>query len=374
MKMRVVCWVCAMCAWGCVTDGDDVEPLMLTEVEPPEPVIEASCAEPGAPGFSGTLYVDQDVSSTTTYSQSIDEGDSPLEGAIVRLIRREEVQAVLSCEDGTFRFPEARAGWHMLELAEPVPQLVTSSNQARRLPAAVREGSVKVVTFGDSIPAYGPQPWFPERLRVKLTEVVAEVNVENVAVPGTTTLDWLPSSTSFSNDLSPKLEGADVIVFSLGGNDLYAFAETDLASTPVDQLIADFEGAVEDIKSNLKTIITELRRRNPDADIVWLLYPNYARSTEWQNIAGNSVGLLERVLKRTLGEIREDMAHHEGLIVWDMFGGTQDVDLNTILIDPLHLNSVGHELYANALFETLGGVLIAEQDGSEERSIGVSLD
>ena len=150
--------------------------------------------------------------------------------------------------------------------------------------------------------------------------------------------------------------------------------ETDLASKPVDELIADFEGAVEDIKSNLKTIITELRRRNPDADIVWLLYPNYARSAEWERLAGSSVSLVELILKRTLGEIREDMAHHEGLIVWDMFGGTKDVDLNTILIDPLHLNSTGHELYANVLLETLGGVLISEEEGSSERSIGVSLE
>lgn len=376
MNKRVLGLLCLLSLWSCGEATDTTEPIVLTEPDPepdPTPQVLEHCAGDSDEGFAGTLYVDKDISSTTMYSQVINEGDTPLEGALVKLLRKDEEQLRRSCADGSFRFQEATPGWHMLEVADPAPKLVTSSNQTRRLPYAVRNGAVKIVTFGDSIPAYGPQPWFPQRLGTKLKEVVDDVNVENIAVPGTTTVEWLPGTLNYQNLLS-KFEGADVIVFSLGGNDLYAFAGRDLSNTPVDVLLKDFEAAIEGIKSNLKNIVTELRKSNPTADIVWLLYPNYARSTEWKMLAGSSVKLVERILQRTLGEIREDMAHHEGLMIWDMYGGTQDVDLDTILIDPLHLNETGHELYANALMETLGGVLIGDQNASQTRNIGVSLE
>ena len=46
------------------------------------------------------------------------------------------------------------------------------------------------------------------------------------------------------------------------------------------------------------------------------------------------------------------------LILVDMFGAAQGLPLHDYLYDQLHFNDLGQTLYAEEIFETLGGVLV----------------
>jgi len=306
----------------------------------------------------GTLYLDEDLDARSFYSQGPEDGeDAPLIDHEISLISKAETRSVLTCDQGNYGFSDVEDGYYILDAKREDDWFVSSSSQGLRFAEAVREGSVKVVVFGDSVPAFGPAPWFPERFKSIVTNL-AEVNLVNVAVPGSTSIGWLPESGHYRNRLAGEIKDADVIVFSLGGNDLYEFASTDLTNGNVNELQAKFDAEIEKVKANIKLIITTIRASNPDADIVWCLYPNYANSEQWEELAGDYIDIVKTLLRRTLIGIRKDISHHERLLLWDIFAATEDENLTSMLIDPLHLNESGHEFYARELFKLLGGVIV----------------
>lgn len=333
--------------------GEDPEDMS------PEEVVARSCEG----DVHGAVYLDDDLDARSFYSQGPEDGeDTPLVDHEVSLISKTEVRTILSCEQGNYGFSDIEDGHYLIEARREQDWFVSSSSQGLRFAEAVREGSVKVLVFGDSVPAYGPKPWFPERFK-GIVNNLAEVELQNVAVPGSTSLQWLPGANFYKSRLAGNIKDVDLIVFSLGGNDLYEFASTDLnAGGDVSELQAKFEVEIEKVKVNILQIITALREANPDADIVWMLYPNYARSEQWKEIAGDFIDIVETLLRRTLIGIRKDISHHERFLMWDIFAATSDVDLTSMLIDPLHLNDKGHEFYAQELFKLLGGVVVT--DGS----------
>ena len=75
------------------------------------------------------------------------------------------------------------------------------------------------MTFGDSVPVVGDAPMFPDRLATLIGDL-AEVDSRNIAVGGTLSTDWVPGSNYFENRLRPNIADADVIVISVGGNDI----------------------------------------------------------------------------------------------------------------------------------------------------------
>lgn len=312
----------------------------------------------GAP-FGGTLYLDTNASSSSLYYQPIDEEDERLGAREVWLRGADLSWKTSSCEDGAFGFDAPPNGAYLLDVERDEGWISTSSSHGASFQRAVARGEVKVVAFGDSIPAYGPTPWFPERFG-RIVSALAEVEVVNVAAPGSRSYEWLPGTSFYDSRLKPHIADADVLVFSLGGNDLYAFANADLSAANIQETYDEFELLVEEIKDNIRAIVSDVRAQNPDVDIVWLLYPNYASTDQWAALAGDVISIVDRLLKRTLVNIREDLAHHEGLLLWDIFGATLELDLDGYLIDPLHLNERGHELYARELFKVLGGVLVED--------------
>ncbi len=319
----------------------------------------------------GKVYQDQNNSSSSLYVQRIDDQDRPLVDHEVRLIGADATVGALSCDDGAYGFDVGQDGSYVVQAGRQPEWFSTSSSQGLRFGDAVASGSIKVVVFGDSIPAFGPKPWFPERFK-GIVDELAEVELVNIAVPGSTSTQWLPSEAYFTSTLAPEVADADLIVFSLGGNDLYEFAMVDPNTQPIGELVGRFEELVEEIQVNIRAIITSLRMANSDADIVWLLYPNYAKTTQWEALVGaDNIGAIDLVLSNTLNRIRKELAHHGSFLMWDMFSATEDVDLSAMLSDPLHLNAEGHALYARELFKVLGGVVV--EDGAvqdPERLIG----
>ncbi|TNF28702.1 MAG: SGNH/GDSL hydrolase family protein [Deltaproteobacteria bacterium] len=324
------------------TAGDDT-------VAPP------SCPE-GA--ITVYLYEDGNGASSSWYNQPQGADDVPLTGVSVRLLGAGgEALDALDCGPGRYGFVDVSAGWH--QLAVDLDRESTSNNFGRRLPEAIASGAVEMLTFGDSIPHYGPEPWFPEQLTTMMTPL-ADVDDINVAIPGSQTVDWLPGTSNFNNRIAPHLATADVIVFSLGGNDLMDLAFEANIST-IDEALAlldDLDAELAVIEANLVTLYSALRAAAPDADILWFVYPNYAMSDQWAQYIGSYQDLAASLMDGKLAEVRDRMAENDGLMLADMQGSLDKPALDAFLWDELHLNVAGSHYYAEEVFMTLGGVFV----------------
>ncbi len=309
----------------------------------------------------GRLSRDPEHLAQSHYVQRYSEDTHPpLTQVPVTLLLPKELSArptALSDAKGDFCFDHASERAFLL-VETPTSLHATSHNHGRHTAQAIRNGSIRVLTFGDSIPAYGPQPWFPELLANHLS-ALADAHSVNLAVPGSTTAQWLPNTRYFNERVLPNLEHTQLIVFSLGGNDLMAFAEAIELLSPEEAIamLDQLDAQIALITANLRAIITELRRQAPQADIAWILYPNYASSQAWGEYLGPYQPIVENLMHAKLNEIRATMAQERDLLLIDLAAATLAMNLDALLDDPLHLNRAGHAFLADEIFVTLGGVL-----------------
>ena len=82
----------------------------------------------------------------------------------------------------------------------------------RRARRRHRNGAIKLVTMGDSVPVVGDKPTFPDRL-ASLLGGLAPVENRNIAVGGTLSTHWLPGTSHCDNILLPEI--ADAVGASL---------------------------------------------------------------------------------------------------------------------------------------------------------------
>lgn len=298
-------------------------------------------------GFEGTVFSDDQNKGDSEYSFT--QGTA-LPDVSVEIVTPKGTHAGTTCADGTFR---VRAGVSPFFVDIQPTRRVNTVNDSEFLGAAMAAGNVNVVVFGDSVPHYGPVPWFPNVLRDKF-KPYGDVTLTNVAVPGSRSVDWVPGTRYFDNDLRPELDGADLVVFSLGGNDLQEFANG-LDASNISTKIGELTPLIEGIEANLSLIIAEVRAEAPQADIVWILYPNYAKSSYWADYLGSYQSAGVTLLNNQLGGVRRYMAD-EPIVLADMLAATADEDLDVLLSDPLHLSVEGHAFWAAEIFKTLGGV------------------
>lgn len=348
---------------GC---GEDVGPRELGQTDGQsnanqmnntrEVQLALACEDDETPvGLEGSVFFDTDDQADSSYVLPQPDAREAMPGVEVRL--RNDVGdewSTQTCDDGSFRFAELDDDRRYI-VDVIVEGRATSVNDSVRAFDAVSEASLDLVVFGDSIPVFGGTPWFPNVMRRSLQDF-GEVNLTNVAVPGSKSIEWLPGDSYFDSSLDPLLDDADVIVFSLGGNDLQEFAFSLQTSPDPISKVGELQPLVDEIKANLKIILAELRAKAPTADIVWILYPNYARSTEWELLLGNFASAGLRIVEDLLEDVRNELAEEPDLILIDMLAATAEVPLDPLLDDPLHLNSTGHEFYANEILETLGFV------------------
>ncbi len=338
------------------------------DVPPPPP-----CPPPAElvePSIGGRVYEDGDCSAQSLRAQRfVAPADSGLGGELVQLLGAHPAAERATCPDGTFAFGALPAGSYLLALPRPGP--CTSNNRPVRLPDAIRSGAVTLVTFGDSIPAYGAEPFFPARLAA-LLRPLAPVSDVNLAVPGTMTTDWLPGTALFENTLAPELAAADVAIISLGGNDIQNFANCWSGCDPAELAarMEEFPAFFAEVLARIHIILDEVRARAPQADVVYLIYPNYGRSSFWAEYAGEWIGLVELVLDNTLRDMRRDLSRVPGVLLADLLAATAQEDLDRFLSDPLHLSDAGADFWAREVFQTLGGALVGPEPLGSERMFG----
>ena len=353
------------------TDLPSVPDLQEVEEIAPEPV--SDC--PGVAGavVSGRLYLDGDKTSVSIHSQGyFPKFDDPIDGWTVALIKEGKEWSAESCADGFFGFGEVGLGAYILEVNAPNEAECTSSNSAQRFPEAVREGHVTIVTIGDSVPKVGPVPLFPARL-AKLVGRVAEVDNLNLAVSGTLTKHWQPGGNLFENVLAPELPDADVVVISIGGNDVMAYIGGSMGNTY--QMLKRVEGLDEyttELHDSVACIIDEIHARAPHVDVVFTLYVNYAKATYWANQVGPYKDLFAAAGHNALVKARGLLAGMDRVLIADMFGAVGSGPVDPYLIDAVHLSAKGHVLYADQIFMVLGGLAIDEDHEPVERLYGFS--
>ncbi|MCB9544407.1 MAG: SGNH/GDSL hydrolase family protein [Myxococcales bacterium] len=331
------------------------------DAAPPPPV--GACG-PGQ--VTGWLYTDQDGADETRYAATREADDPPVNRPF-EVLTPTGPKAVQPCEDGSYAFTDMEDGPAMV-----VPPADAGRCSRRNCPrgfaAAVAGGSAVVVTMGDSIPVVGDRPLFPSRL-VTLFEGLAEIDSRNVAVAGSTSPEWLPGQPNFERRLRPEMADADLVIISIGGNDILAYMSNPALLANVPMAIAGAKDLVVEIVGRVQLIMQAIREVNPDADILYCLYPDYTQATTHQlwGLAGRLIGAgtMREVLETALAAIPDD----EELLVADMLNGFAGLDVGLYLYDALHFNDLGQTRYAEEIFQTLGGVYLGPSPlGGEPRS------
>jgi lysophospholipase L1-like esterase len=305
----------------------------------------------------GQLYWDADASDESRHAYSYDaSADAAVMGSNVKLMGSSGVEETSSCENGSFAFENLAEGSYVLGVEHEEAQCM-QRNCTQRFPTAIEEGNVTIVTFGDSVPKIGDAPMFPDRLATLIGDL-AEVDNRNVAVPGTLSTDWVPGTNNFENKVKPNVAEADVIIISVGGNDITSSLDAS-ALQNIDQAIEDTYALVADIVVNIKDMADEIRSINPDVDIVYCLYVDYGTATI-QPWGLASAFLPEGTITNILMSAREQVPSDSNIILADLFGASQKLTepLDEYLYDALHFNDKGQTMYAEEVFQSLGGVLV----------------
>jgi len=313
------------------------------------------------PVLHGRLVVDADAGDVSVYKNDLDEeADSGLAGVPVSLMGAFGVEYdAVTCRDGTFTFSGLDDGAYLVVPEFPAEERCMRKNCPSHAIQAIWSGKLKMVTLGDSIAVVGSPEVFPKRLE-KLLKPLATVEEKNVAIPGTTSTDWLPGTSNFDNRLAPELADADLVLITLGGNDLLQYA-----SNPA--LLNDIPGALDgagllvlQIVENVRTIVQAIREENSKLDIVYILYVDYTRLKQDQMWLMATGFLGEQPLRAVLESALDAIPDDENLILVDMFGRATGLALDDLMYDSLHFNGLGHILYAEEIFKTLGGVLVGD--------------
>lgn len=349
------------------TPEAEPEPQVETTPEPeaPPPETEAPVCHPAAEvtgaAITGVIYYDEDLNDESAFAMGLEpETDTPIAERSVTLLGVAGERQAVTCEEGDFGFSDLEDGVYVVAPDKPNKvQPCASKNCPRGFLDAVRTGHVKIVTFGDSIAVVGDKPFFPSRLQTLFGPLVEIENV-NVAVGGSTSPQWLPGSSFLKNRVMPHLGDADLLVVTLGGNDLLHYMNS-LGPAALSDIPGTLQGAhllVGQIMENMLDIVSAIRDVNPDLDIVYCLYPNYGQATTtnpW-NLVHAFLG--PEVFLSLLDAARAAVPLDGGIHLADMFGAFEGLDLDEYLYDALHMNHAGATLYAETVFTTLGGVLV----------------
>jgi lysophospholipase L1-like esterase len=331
-----------------------------------------SAAAESDAAVSGVLYYDADESDRSAYAAEYKQGeDQPVAGNPIDLISANGVVFDTSCTDGSYAFNDLQEGVYVLA-PDPVSASCLTKNCTRRFPQALLEGEVKIVTMGDSVATVGDAPLFPKRVKTLLSDL-ATIKSKNVAVGGSLSTQWLPGSPYFDDKLSPELSDADVLVMSIGGNDIVNSLDINALQDP-EGTMEEIRVLIQEIADNVLTTAAKVKEINADIDILYCLYVNYGEASifPWNVIANVAP---EGAVAELMSGARDTIGADENIILVDLFGASATLEnLDDYLQDALHFNDKGHTFYAEEIFKALGGVLIGESplEGEPRSPLGTA--
>lgn len=244
-------------------------------------------------------------------------------------------------------------------------EIASTKNVSHYSYEALKNGHIDLVTIGDSVPVVGGKPTFTEVLD-QMLQPFGTVNAQNIAVGGTVSENWVPGTSLFDNSLKPLLADADLLIISLGGNDLMHYVNNALNGGDLQGAIDGFESFVMEIMDRVLAIVDEVHATNPSVDIVYCLYPNYADSDMWKGQLGFAHSFVSTKVVEALEIVRASIPAAHRFILMDMYGASENFDLDELLYDQLHFNTAGQEVYAEEIFRSLGGARVGDTLGLEK--------
>ena len=176
-----------------------------------------------------------------------------------------------------------------------------------------------ILVFGDSLSAgfgISPRQAWPMLLLDKLRPISSHFRVTNASASGSTTEDGL-------NRLSPHLRRPiDIFILELGINDAWH-------GVPVEQ-----------IRTNLQSIIDQVKARNPNVTlvIVGMQFPLASSDVDYMTMFG-----------KIFGELAEK--NHAVLVPYLLDGVAGNSELN--LPDLVHPNAAGHKILLENVWRIL---------------------
>lgn len=152
-------------------------------------------------------------------------------------------------------------------LGEPVdPSATPVSTPAPPLATATADGAFRIVALGDSLTRGAGDAagggGYPERIAAALRKAGLTVSVDNLAVDGSETGDFLRKMEAA--DVAGRVAAANLILVSIGGNDLsHSLRSVVPGETATDPTAAALTGA----SLNVQRILSLLRKANASAPI-----------------------------------------------------------------------------------------------------------
>ena len=155
-----------------------------------------------------------------------------------------------------------------------------------------------------------------------------------------------------NNTLTPVIENADVIIITIGGNDVMNIAKENYRSLKMEQ----FTDGIKEYEKNLHAIIRAAREINPDADMYFVgLYnpwrqwfadiKEFGRIMElWNENTGQTAGLYDDVYFVEISPLFEE--GDDNLIFEE---------------DYFHPNTKGYQLMGEAVYEAIQKNSLAEE-------------
>ncbi len=322
---------------------------------------------------TGEVYLDVNADAVSIRHQQRDRMDRGLGEMEVDLLGPQAVHQAWTRAFGDFSFEEVPDGTYLMTVTADMTSLYCSShNLPSRLPQAVLEGHVQLVAFGDSLAVTGSDRTFPTRVADYLSALAA-VDLRNVAIGGSTAAQWVPGTPYFEDILVPALEDADLVMFSLGGNDFGAyFGEPPYDQGEFVQLLAGFPEAYQGIKEDLVAIAEEIHTRFPDVDVAYIVYPNFVNTTVFETYLGDLWPTAKKVVYAVFSDMRNAMAALDYVILIDMLDALGPEPIDDLLIDAVHSNDAGHQAYADEIFYTIGGVVVGTTPLGLDRSYALA--
>lgn len=152
-------------------------------------------------------------------------------------------------------------------LGEPVdPSATPVSTPAAPLATATADGAFRIVALGDSLTRGAGDAagggGYPERIAAALRKAGLTVSVDNLAVDGSETGDFLRKMEAA--DVAGRVAAANLILVSIGGNDLsHSLRSVVPGETATDPTAAALTGA----SLNVQRTLSLLRKANASAPI-----------------------------------------------------------------------------------------------------------
>ena len=147
-----------------------------------------------------------------------------------------------------------------------------------------------------------------------------------------------------NNTVTPIIENADVIIITIGGNDVMNIAKENYRSLKMEQ----FTDGIEEYEKNLHAIIRKTREINPDADVYFVGLYN-----PWRQWFAD-IEEFGRIMELWNENTQEAAGEYEGVYFVEISPLFEGGDDNLIFEeDYFHPNTKGYQLMGEAVYEAI---------------------